>query len=632
MTRGSAVAIGLHNAEIVSGSAGCRLFTNSSYSTRPMQAHAPEAPFDSESTWASFPGFVYGLRQPALVGRLRLASPGDSELAALDKAIAALADDLPYTPAAATGAAGLAMRIAHLTSAIQLYSKIPVADGHALADEGMAPDGSSVVRLALPCHVVEATRLCLQWVLRSIHPLQHGHGQPDASVRQSFAALMKSLRRFAMPGLNAFYFIRAGHQLDIPVEHWVAGIYRFGTGCHARLLASSATDQTPSLSVKIARNKLVTAQILRNAGLPASRPIGVVTAENAVAVAHRLGFPVVVKPIDRDQGEGVFAGLADESAVRHAFAESEKFSKRIIVERHFPGRDFRVTVFRGRVVKVEERIAGAVTGDGCSTVAELVAQRQTEPRFRKIRRETGKVLLTLDAEALSLLHDAGLAPESVVEAGRCVPLRRKNNASTGGDQLAVALTDIHPDNLALAERAAALLRLDFAGIDLLISDITRSWMDSGALICEVNAVPQVGIRTSPTIYTDILRELVGPVARIPAHLLITAEAAAPEVSQVLRLAGQLSCNGVSTGAGVWIDGQRLPGQHENAWASARTLLAEPAAQGVLCVVPAREILRKGLPSGWFDSIRVLADPAQFSSLSSMCQPHTAKWIEGRLDA
>ena len=54
-----------------------------------------------------------------------------------------------------------------------------------------------------------------------------------------------------------------------------------------------------------------------------------------------------------------------------------------------------------------------------------------------------------------------------------------------------------------------LLDLDLAGVDLIIPDLSRSWTECGALICEINARPEIGRNTTPTIHDRMLDELLG---------------------------------------------------------------------------------------------------------------------------
>ena len=45
------------------------------------------------------------------------------------------------------------------------------------------------------------------------------------------------------------------------------------------------------------------------------------SADDAVAAAGRIGFPVVVKPLDGNHGRGVCLNLQDDEDVRAAFAD-----------------------------------------------------------------------------------------------------------------------------------------------------------------------------------------------------------------------------------------------------------------------------------------------------------------------
>ncbi|MGH2466943.1 MAG: acetate--CoA ligase family protein [Candidatus Limnocylindrales bacterium] len=80
------------------------------------------------------------------------------------------------------------------------------------------------------------------------------------------------------------------------------------------------TSRTSAIAVDIASDKSLTNELLSAAGLPVPRSIVVEAADEAVAAAHTIGFPCVVKPLDGNHGrEGVSLGLRDEAAVRRAF-------------------------------------------------------------------------------------------------------------------------------------------------------------------------------------------------------------------------------------------------------------------------------------------------------------------------
>src|SRR5690606_15440095 len=145
------------------------------------------------------------------------------------------------------------------------------------------------------------------------------------------------------------------------------------------------------------------------------------------------------------------------------YAHATGHSSRVLVEEHVPGNDYRITVENGRVIKAITRQPGGVTGDGRQTVAELVADTISKAPPRRPRDS----LVSLDQEACDLLEARGMTIDSIPEAGAFVALRRRANMSTGGTSLDV-IDRLHPDNASLAIRAAQALKLDVAGIDLIM--------------------------------------------------------------------------------------------------------------------------------------------------------------------
>ena len=89
-----------------------------------------------------------------------------------------------------------------------------------------------------------------------------------------------------------------------------------------------------------------------------------------MAAARRIGFPVVVKPLDGNHGRGVCLDLRNDDEVRDAFPVAEEQSRRgtCIVESFVTGKDYRCLIIDGRMVAIAERVPASVTGDGSATV------------------------------------------------------------------------------------------------------------------------------------------------------------------------------------------------------------------------------------------------------------------------
>lgn len=339
-----------------------------------------------------------------------------------------------------------------------------------------------------------------------------------ASADAVDAQVLKLVQLFgplAPAGVNTLSFLQAAHGLGIPWCHIANNVYQFGWGRHGRWLDSSFTDQTSTISAGLARDKVACAQVLRAAGLPVPRHQLVGNARQAMQVARALGYPVVVKPANLDGGIGVLAGVRDDEGVQRAFDAASKFSKRVLVEQFIEGSDFRLRICKGEVIAVVLRQPAAVVGDGASTVQALIdranAQRQQSATAVDPSAEQGSRPITVDDEVRQWLADQGLGLDSVVAAGQRVRLRGAANVSLGGTSREVTPL-AHPDNLALAVQAAAALRLDVAGVDLLLPDIAQSWRQTGGAICEVNAQPQF---SKGPAHRDVLQRLVCEQGRIP---------------------------------------------------------------------------------------------------------------------
>ena len=124
------------------------------------------------------------------------------------------------------------------------------------------------------------------------------------------------------------------------------------------------TSRTSAIAVDIASDKALTNQLLASAGLPVPRSETVDDEEGAVRAAQRIGFPVVVKPLDGNHGRGVCLDLRSEEDVRKAFPVALRESRGgdVVVETYVHGADHRVLVIGGRMVAVAERVPAGVTG------------------------------------------------------------------------------------------------------------------------------------------------------------------------------------------------------------------------------------------------------------------------------
>jgi cyanophycin synthetase len=110
---------------------------------------------------------------------------------------------------------------------------------------------------------------------------------------------------------------------------------------------------TSILGVELACDKEGTKQILRDAGVPVPR--GTVISfldELEEAIEYVGGYPIVVKPLDGNHGRGITIDIDNWQDAEDAYDAAREVSRDVIVERFYKGRDHRVLVINGRVVRL----------------------------------------------------------------------------------------------------------------------------------------------------------------------------------------------------------------------------------------------------------------------------------------
>lgn len=569
--------------------------------------------------WRVLKSAGFGFRQPVALGELVLPPDHGVDLPRLDEFFQTRLGAAPALPAGEP--TSLAAQLLSWAHRLEWAHRVPVfGPGRVLARTAEAE--RHIYHFVVPYFDPAATRACLRWVLDAASNL--------AAAETRLAALARQLEAIAPKSINTLGILQAAIHRDVPLQHVAGEGYILGHGRKSRWLLSSMTDQTPALSVKFARAKNVASRVLALHGLPVAENRQVGSVEEAIACARQFGFPVVVKPADQDGGVGVHAGLTSEQQVRECYEDARKHSNTILLERHVHGRDFRITVLHGTSIKAMERIPGGVTGDGRSDIRQLLHAAASDPVAVHRKNLFGKTLLSLDDEASGLLREAGMTADSVPAAGAFVPLRRRANVSSGGTTRPV-MDSIHPDNLRLAERAAAVMRLDVAGIDLLLPDASRSWLDTGGAICEVNAQPQMGETFSPGLFDNFVAELLGGDGRIPICLVLTDHANADPA--IVRRYAEAFASGqpgaVAAGRTVaMLDGRRLPTAAASFTQAANAALHSPEAERAILLADPVDLLANGLPGARIDVLVLdfsgdgdIAGKA--GMLAALLQPHLA---------
>lgn len=258
--------------------------------------------------------------------------------------------------------------------------------------------------------------------------------------------------------------------------------------CHKKVpLFRSLSDLT--------RNKVVTKTILESVDIRTPKGIVAVSPEQATQEIRekKLRYPLIVKPVDGSLAKGVTWNVATEAevakAVEHALsAYGYRKGIKIIVEEMFLGNEYRALVLNGEVLSCVEKIPAGVTGNGTTTIQDLIHD------FNKTRRHGFEI--KLDSVAKNTIAEAGYTLETVLPKDFFLKFRNNLNMSDGGRSID-RTKEMSSILKTICTRAVEALGLTYGGLDLLTNDLSSE--SPTYVILEVNPNPFYNMNEKPLV-------------------------------------------------------------------------------------------------------------------------------------
>lgn len=441
----------------------------------------------------------------------------------------------------------------------------------------------------------------------------HARADADGAARiaSEHASFIATARR-AAPDMLTIAIARSARQLGIPVYKLPlpGARLQLGEGIHRKLAFETMLEPTDHFGQLLSRDKESTVRWLAYQGVPVLRSERVSGEDDAVAAAARIGGAVVLKPVNAGKGRGVTVNVTAEDDIRQAYYRAAAGGREVMVEAFARGDDHRLLVVSGTMIAAAKRLAAHVTGDGKCTVAALIDRLNADPRrggpYEKLLER-----VTVGPALRDQLARQSLSLDSVPPEGAVVWLTLAANISQGGT--AVDVTGIvHPDNRAVAERAAAFVGMDVAGVDFISTDISRSWRDVGGWVLELNAPP--GLRphwiANPDhdVVTPIVRRSFPPGARsrIPTAGVTGSMGKTTTCQMLARITAEAGFKtGLCTSQGVWSGGYRVATGDSAGGGMALRLLADPTVEAGVFEFARGALLKHGMTTEGVDVAAVL---------------------------
>ncbi|WP_298224479.1 cyanophycin synthetase [Flavobacterium sp.] len=413
---------------------------------------------------------------------------------------------------------------------------------------------------------------------------------------------MREIRERVRLGPSTGSIVEEAVARDIPwIRLGTNSLVQLGYGVNQMRFQATITCKTSNIAVDIACNKEETKRMLDNASIPVASGSICVDEEDLEACIKKIGYPIVLKPLDGNHGKGASINVTNWEDAVAGLEYAKKYSRRIIVEKFITGFDFRVLIIDNKLVAAAKRVPAHVVGNGKDTIQQLIDTTNLDPR-RGYGHENVLTEIDVDRDTLDLLEKLNYTVDSVPKNGEIVYLKSTANLSTGGTS--VDVTDMmHPENVFLCERISRVIGLDICGVDIMAENLTQPLKENGGCILEVNAAPGFRMHLAPS--EGLPRNVASPVIDMlyppgkPSRIPIIAVTGTNGKTTTTRLLAHIVKNngykvGFTTSDGIYIQNHMLEKGDTTGPVSAEYILKDPTVEFAVLETARGGILRSGL--------------------------------------
>jgi len=305
----------------------------------------------------------------------------------------------------------------------------------------------------------------------------------------------------------------AATELGAAVERLSPVVLEFRLGsATTHVMHRMTTPLTDRVGYELAGDKPLAYRLLAASDVPVPDHIVVPVGDLAGARSFRreVGSPLLTKPCRGSGGGGVVGQIETPSQLAEGLRCAWTIDSAALVERHRPGDTFRLLFLDGELLDVLRRTAPSVSGDGRSTIEELV-RRENDARVTAGGDAAGLKPLPLDLDLMNTLHRSGRRLTSVPDAGEQIILR---SAANFGGRPQRARADVCEAVIETGRRSAAALGLRLAGVDVLTTDAMLPLAETGGVTLEVNPLPGLSQHDLATGEPVSTRPSVAVLARL----------------------------------------------------------------------------------------------------------------------
>jgi len=414
--------------------------------------------------------------------------------------------------------------------------------------------------------------------------------------------MMREIRENTRLGPSTSCIVEEAAKRGIPyIRLNKASLVQLGYGVNQKRIRATIASTTSNIAVDIACDKEETKLLLEAAEIPVPRGTVIRMQEALDAALEKVGYPLVIKPIDGNHGKGNTTNITNREQAQKAFEAAQVYSRSVIIEKFITGFDFRCLVINNKFICAALRTPASVVGDGEHTIQWLIDETNKDPR-RGFGHEKVLTQITIDQFTQKMLDDAEITLEHIPSKGERIMLKPTANLSTGGTSTDVT-DEVHPANIFMFERIARIIGLDICGIDVMSIDLRTPVAENGGVILEVNAAPGFRMHIDPSegLPRNVAEPVVdmlfpkGSVGRIPIIAITGTNGKTTTTRLTAHIAKSAGKKvGYTTSDGVYIQNQLMMKGDCTGPVSSSFVLKDPTVDFAVLECARGGILKAGL--------------------------------------
>lgn len=218
-----------------------------------------------------------------------------------------------------------------------------------------------------------------------------------------------------------------------------------------------------------------------------------------------MQFPIIIKDSAGSNSQGIFPYIKNLKEAQSIINKEILNFRSLIAQEMIFGKEYRILILDDKVIGALEMIPPRVFGDGKSTIAQLIAEKQ-----KHTHRKT-----PIDPALKIILQEQGFSLDSVLAANEIVSIKKSSSLAEGGETRDVTEL-VNKKIVAICAQASDAIGDYLAGIDIICEDISKNPTTQTFGILEINGKPDIYIHYNPTFgkSRNVIKDIINFILKL----------------------------------------------------------------------------------------------------------------------